>query len=139
MSGILVDANIILDVFENDSTWAQWSESMLNCLACTHALYINAIIYTEVSIGFTRIEELEAAITGCGFQMLEIPKEALFLAGKAFIKYRKRKGNKLSPLPDFFIGAHAAINGLDLLTRDTARIKSYFPTVKLISPDERTS
>ncbi len=137
MSGVLIDSNVILDVFEDDPSWAQWSESMLNRLGFTHTLYINAIIYAEVSMGFKRIEELESAITGCGFQMLQIPKEALFLGGKAFIKYRKQKGNELSPLPNFFIGAHAAVNGLDLLTIDTSRIKSYFPTVKLISPNDR--
>jgi len=100
----------------------------------THTMYINPIIYAEVSIRFKRIEELEDAFSGCGFRFLQIPKEALLLAGKAYLEYRKRKGTKLSPLPDFFIGAHAAVDKLELLTRDTPRYKQYFPTVKLISP-----
>lgn len=136
MNGVLVDSNVILDVFEEDPDWIEWSESMLDRYSGTHALYINPIIYSEVSVGFGRIEELEEAMAGCGFQMIQIPKEALFLAGKAFIEYRKRKGsNKVSTLPDFFIGAHAAVDKLELMTRDISRIRSYFPTVKLISPD----
>ena len=134
MAGILIDSNVILDIFENDPDWVEWSESMLNQYSYTHDLCINPIIYAEISIGFKRIEELENAITRCGFKILQIPKEALFLAGKAFIKYRRLDGKKLHPLPDFFIGAHAAINELDLLTRDNSRYKTYFPTVKIISP-----
>ena len=137
MTGILVDSNVILDLFEEDPNWVDWSESMLQQYSHTHAMYINPIIYSEVSIGFKRIEELEGAITECGFQMLQIPKEALFLAGKIFVKYKKRKGTKLLPLPDFFIGAHAAVDNLELMTRDTQRFKFNFPTLKLISP--RTS
>jgi hypothetical protein len=98
-------------------------------------LYINPIIYSEVSIGFERIEELESAINRGGFQILEIPKEALFLAGKAFLKHKKGKGMKRSPLPDFYIGAQAAVLNLDLITRDASRYRAYFPTVKLISPE----
>ena len=134
MIGILVDSNVILDIFEDDPNWAEWSESKLCDYSTKHTLYINPIIYSEISIGFKKIEELEEAITGCGFEMLNIPREALFLAGKAFIKYRKNKGIKVSPLPDFFIGAHATVAGLELLTRDSSRFKTYFPTVKLISP-----
>lgn len=93
------------------------------------------MIYSEVSIGFERIEELESAINRGGFQILEIPKEALFLAGKAFLKYKKGKGMKRSPLPDFYIGAQAAVLNLDLITRDVSRYRTYFPTVKLISPE----
>lgn len=135
MTGILVDANVILDVFEDDPTWADWSESMLHRHSAAGPLYINPIIYAEVSIGFERIEDLETALAGCGFQMRQIPREALFLAGKAFLTYRKRRGARTSPLPDFFIGAHAAVEGLELLTRDVSRYRSYFPTVKIISPD----
>ncbi len=135
MNGVLVDSNVILDVFEEDSKWIEWSESMLNRYSAIHTMYINPIIYSEVSIGFERIEELEEAIAGCGFQVIQIPKEALFLAGKAFVEYKKRKGIKVSTLPDFFIGAHAAVDKLGLMTRDISRIRSYFPTVKLISPD----
>jgi predicted nucleic acid-binding protein len=135
MKGILIDSNVILDLFENDQNWAEWSESSLEQYSMTHTLYINPIIYAEVSIGFERIEELESAITGCGFQMIQIPKEALFLAGKAFIKYKKQKGSKLYPLPDFFIGAHAAVVGFEIMTKDISRFRSYFPTVKLVTPE----
>lgn len=135
MKGIFVDSNVILDIFLDDLNWAEWSELTLNRYSITHPLYINPIIYSEVSIGFERIEELENAISGCGFQMLQMPKEALFLAGKAFVRYRKRKGEKLSPLPDFFIGAHAAVLGLELITRDISRYISYFPSVNLITPE----
>lgn len=135
MKGIFVDSNVILDIFLDDLNWAEWSELTLNRYNITHTLYINPIIYSEVSIGFERIEELENAISGCGFQMLQVPKEALFLAGKAFVRYRKRKGEKLSPLPDFFIGAHAAVLGLELITRDVSRYISYFPSVNLIKPE----
>jgi predicted nucleic acid-binding protein len=135
VKGILVDANVILDIFTNDKLWANWSESILNQYSATHILYINDIIYTEISVGFKNIEEVEEAITQCGFQILPIPKEALFLAGKAFLNYRKNKGTKRSPLPDFYIGAHAAVNGLSIITRDTQRFQTYFPTVTLISPE----
>lgn len=134
MKGIIVDSNIILDLFLDDPNWADWSESILIKYGRENKLYINMIIYTEISVGFERIEELESALIKGGFQILEIPKEALFLAGKVYFKYRKLKGTKNSPLPDFYIGAQAAILGLDLITRDTSRYKTYFPSVKLISP-----
>ena len=135
MKGVLVDSNIILDVFLDDKKWADWSESKLEEYGAVHtSLYINSIIYSEISIGFKLIEDLEAAVSQAGFQLLEIPKEALFLAGKAFLKYKRRKGVKRTPLPDFFIGAQAAVLNLDLLTRDVSRYQSYFPTVKLIAP-----
>jgi len=134
MKGVLVDSNIVLDVFLNDLKWADWSESKLDEYDQLGILYINSIVYSEISIGFDRIEDLESAIVRSGFQMLEIPKEALFLAGKVYLKYKKRKGTKRTPLPDFFIGAQAAVQNLDLITRDVSRYQSYFPTVKLISP-----
>ena len=134
MRGILVDSNIILDVFLDDPKWAEWSESKLAKLSLITKLFINSVVYSEVSIGFQRIEELEFALNQSGFQMLEIPREALFLAGKAYLTYRKKKGRKRSPLPDFYIGAQAAILKLDLLTRDPSRYHTYFPTVRLISP-----
>ncbi len=134
MNGVLVDSNIILDIFLDDPNWGEWSEATLSEYSIHTPLYINPIIYTEISIGFTKIEELDAALLKGGFQSLEIPKEALFLAGKAFLKYRRRKGVKNSPLPDFFIGAHAAVLDLELITRDTSRYQTYFPTVKIISP-----
>ena len=135
MKGILVDSNIILDVFLNDPNWVDWSESKLEEFSSITKLFINPVIYSEVSVGFKRIEELESALTRSGFQMLEIPKEALFLAGKAFLKYRKNRGTKRSPLPDFYIGAQAAIFDMDLITRDVTRYRTYFPTVRLISPE----
>ena len=134
MKDILVDSNIILDVFLDDPNWADWSESILEEFAHDATLYVNSIIYAEISIGFELIEDLESAITKAGFQMLEIPKEALFLAGKTFLKYKKGKGVKTSPLPDFYIGAQAAVLDLDLITRDVSRYRTYFPTVQLISP-----
>jgi predicted nucleic acid-binding protein len=135
MRGILVDSNIILDVFLDDPNWAEWSESKLEKFSLITKLFINPVIYSEVSIGFKRIEELESALTRSGFKMLEIPKEALFLAGKALLKYRKNRGTKRSPLPDFYIGAQAAIFDMDLITRDVTRYRTYFPTVRLISPE----
>ncbi len=134
MKGILVDSNVILDVFLNDLTWADWSELKLEEYSYHTSLYINSIIYSEISIGFELIEDLEFAISKAGFRVLEIPKEALFLAGKAYIKYKKRNGVKNAPLPDFFIGAQAAVLNLELLTRDVSRYQSYFPSVKLIAP-----
>ena len=134
MKGVLVDSNVILDVFLNDLKWANWSESKLEEYSDHTSLYINSIIYSEISIGFKLIEDLESAISKAGFQLLEIPKEALFLAGKAYLNYKRRKGVKKTPLPDFFIGAQAAVLNLDLLTRDVSRYQSYFPTVKLIAP-----
>ncbi len=136
MIGLLVDSNVLLDVFEDDPVWAQWSEEMLEYYSTTHVLCINPVIYAEISVGFAHIEELEAAIANCGVRMLEVPKEALFLAAKVFVDYRRRKGIRVSPLPDFFIGAHAAVENLALLTRDLSRYKSYFPTVELISPKD---
>jgi len=134
MKGVLVDSNVILDVFLNDLKWADWSESKLEEYSDHTSLYINSIIYSEISIAFELIEDLESAITKAGFELLEIPKEALFLAGKAYIKYKRRKGVKRVPLPDFFIGAQAAVLDLALLTRDVSRYQAYFPTVELIAP-----
>lgn len=135
MKGVLVDSNVILDVFLNDPDWADWSEGALEELSAASRLFINPIIYAEISIGFERIEELESALRPTGFILLDIPKESLFLAGKAFLRYKKRLGKRRFPLPDFFIGAHAAVMDLALLTRDARRYRSYFPAVRLISPD----
>jgi len=134
MKGLLVDSNVILDIFLNDPNWADWSESALAEYGADSDLYINSIVYTEVSIGFKKIEELESALNKSGFQMLEIPKEALFLAGKAFLKYRRGRGKKRSSLPDFYIGAQAAVLDMELITRDVTRYHTYFPSVRLISP-----
>jgi predicted nucleic acid-binding protein len=134
MKGVLVDSNILLDVFLDDPKWAGWSESKLDEYDEFGALYINPIVYSEISVGFDRIEALESAIARAGLQMLEIPREALFLAGKVYLAYKKRKGVKTTLLPDFYIGAQAAVLNLDLITRDVSRYQSYFPTVRLIAP-----
>lgn len=135
MKGVLVDSNVILDIFLDDPKWADWSESVLENYSEHATLYINTIIYTEVSVGFQRIEELESALHKGGFQMLEIPRESLFLAGKAYLKYKSRKGTQKSPLPDFYIGAQAAVLDLDLITRNDGRYRTYFPTVRITCPE----
>lgn len=135
MNGLIVDSDVILDIFLDDPKWADWSVTALANASHDSTLYINQIVYSEVSIGFEKIEELEFALHKGGFQMLEIPKEALFLAGKAFLNYKRGKGTKKSPLPDFYIGAQAAVMGMDLITRDKGRYKSYFPTVRIICPE----
>ena len=135
MNGVLIDSCVLLDLFTNDPHWADWSESTLERYSQTNTLYINSIVYTEISIGFEKIEEVEEAISTLGIKVLEIPREALFLTGKAFIQYRRNKGTKNSPLPDFFIGAHSAVTQLDLITRDLSKYKTYFPQVNLIHPE----
>ena len=134
MNGVFIDSCILLDLFTDDPNWGSWSENILDQYSQTNTLYINSIVYTEVSIGFNKIEELEKAIEVLGIKVLEIPREALFLTGKAFLKYRKNKGTKNSPLPDFFIGAHATVSSFDLITRDIRKFRTYFPQVKLIHP-----
>ena len=134
MNGILVDSCVLLDLFTDDPEWAGWSEKILGQYSQTNTLYINSIIYTEVSIGFNLIEEVEAAIDQTGIKVLEIPREALFLAGKVFLNYRKSKGTKHSTLPDFYIGAHAIVSTFDLITRDISKFKTYFPNLNLIYP-----
>lgn len=134
MSGVLVDSNVLLDVMTEDATWYDWSSSALARCANASTLYVNPIIYAEVSVRFERIEELEEALPLEAFRRLPLPLEAAFLAGKAFARYRQQGGGRSSTLPDFFIGAHAAVAGLRLLTRDDTRYRTHFPTVKLISP-----
>ena len=134
MHGILVDSNVLLDVFLDDPKWADWSEKKLDEFSRDHPLFINSVIYTEISIGFEYMEILEETLRDCGLKMLPIPREALFLAGKAFLNYRNQTGKKTSPLPDFYIGAQAAVLELPILTRDTFRYRSYFPSVELVSP-----
>lgn len=131
---ILVDTNVILDLVENDPVWADWSQQQLEAASLQATLCINPVIYAELSIAFDAIEELESMLTQGEIHLEPIPREALFLAGKAFVSYRKRKGGKTGVLPDFFIGAHAAVAGLPLLTRDTSRYATYFPTLELITP-----
>lgn len=136
MNGVFIDSCVLLDLFTNDPNWADWSEKVLTEYSQTNSLYINSIVYTELSMGFNKIEELETSINQIGIKVLEIPREALFLAGKIFLKYRKNKGTKTSTLPDFFIGAHATVSVFDLITRDKARFKTYFPNLKLITPEK---
>jgi predicted nucleic acid-binding protein len=137
MPSTLVDSNVLLDVLTEDPRWAAWSSSALEQCANEGNLCINAMIYAEVSIGFARIEELEEALPPTWFERLDIPLEAAFLAGKAFVSYRRRGGVRTSTLPDFFIGAHAAVAGLRLLTRDARRYETYFPKLDIISPEPR--
>ncbi|MFO1152876.1 MAG: type II toxin-antitoxin system VapC family toxin [Rhodospirillales bacterium] len=133
MTPVLVDSNVILDIATNDPIWADWSGEALARAADEAVLVINPLIYAEVSIGYDRIETLETALAET-FRRDPLPWEAAFLAGKCFADYRRRGGDRRSPLPDFYIGAHAAVSGFRLLTRDTARYRSYFPTVPLIHP-----
>ena len=131
---VLVDSNVLLDIFSEDKSWWHWSSETLFACAESMILCINPIIYAEVSIGFSRIEELEEALPNNYFHYVQIPHEAAFLAGKCFLRYRKAGGMKRSPLPDFFIGAHAAVEQMTLLTRDAARYRTYFPSLKIIAP-----
>jgi predicted nucleic acid-binding protein len=132
--GVLVDSNILLDIATNDPKWAAWSGRALAECAEHAALVINPIIYAEVSIGFKTIESLNAALPSRIYQRAQLPWEAGFLAGKCFLDYRKRGGVRTTPLPDFYIGAHAAIDRLALLTRDDARYRTYFPKVEVLAP-----
>ena len=131
---ILVDTNVLLDVIENDAHWAAWSQEKLDAASVIDTLTINPIIYSELSMAFARIEELEAIIEEASLLIEPIPREALFLAGKAFLSYRRSRGTKHNVLPDFFIGAHAAVMQWPILTRDVGRLRTYFPTVTLITP-----
>jgi len=134
MSNVLVDSNVLLDVFTEDERWFTWSSETLSLYADNNILVINPIIYAEVSIGFDRIEDLEEAMPPQYFLREALPWDAAFLAGKCFRNYRRRGGEKRSPLPDFYIGSHAAIRNMILMTRDAARYRTYFPKLKLIAP-----
>jgi predicted nucleic acid-binding protein len=131
---VLVDSNVLLDIATTDPAWAAWSSSTLERLANETTLLINPLIYAEVSIRFTHIEELEQAIPATLFRREPLPYEAAFLAGKAFLRYRRAGGARGTPMPDFYIGAHAAVAGYRLLTRNASRYRSYFPSVRLIAP-----
>ena len=135
MGRVLVDSNVLLDVMTEDERWLEWSSGILERRAEADTLCINAVIYAEVSIRFERIEELEAALPGGLMERLPIPYEAAFLAGKCFVNYRRRGGRRLSTLPDFFIGAHASVEGMPLITRDPRRYRTYFPRLRLIAPE----
>lgn len=130
----LVDTNVLLDVLTRDPVWLEWSATALMAAAESGPLWINPIIYAEVSVRFSRIEDLEDALPAHDYRRAQLPWEAAFLAGKAFVQYRRNGGTKVSTLPDFYIGAHAAIADVTLLTRDIGRYDIYFPTVRLVAP-----
>ena len=134
MKRVLVDSNVLLDVLTVDPQWYAWSAAQLDAIAAEGEPCINPIIYAEVSVGFERIEELDAALPPGAFTRLPLPWEAGFLAGKSFLRYRRAQGARTAPLPDFYIGAHAAIDGLALLTRDARRYRTYYPRLELICP-----
>ncbi len=131
---VLVDTNVLLDVFTADPRWADWSQAQLDAASVAGVLVINPVIFAEISIGFSRLEELETVLSRTGIALEEIPRAALFLAGRAFKLYKSRAGKRTGVLPDFFIGAHAAVLGVPLLTRDSRRYADYFPTLELIAP-----
>jgi hypothetical protein len=134
MRPVLVDSNVLLDVVTEDPEWGSWSGRMLAQCAEEAELVIDPIIYAAVSIGFERIEDLEEALPLDYFRREPLPWEGAFLAGKCFLVYRRRGGARAAPLPDFYIGAHAAIRGYHLLTRDARRYRTYFPRLSLLAP-----
>jgi predicted nucleic acid-binding protein len=131
---ILVDTNVLIDVAVDDPLWAEWSGAQLAAARDSERLALNAVVYAELSVHFATVEALEAVLAPFRFERLHLPWEAAFLAAKAFKRYRQGGGAKVAPLPDFFIGAHAAVAGLPLLTRDPRRYRRYFPKVRLICP-----
>ena len=131
---MLVDTNILIDILENDPIWADWSLNQLRNQSQVHRMIINPIIFSELSMVFETLEDLEEALATMKLNVIEIPKSALFLAGRAFRQYRKRGGTKRNVLSDFFIGAQAAVSGIPIITRDPRRYATYFPSVTLISP-----
>lgn len=134
MEATLVDSNVILDVVTGDEEWCDWSAAALARQADAGPLVVNPIVYAEVSARFERIEDVEAALPPEYFQRQPLPWEAAFAAGRSFVAYRRRGGHRRSPLPDFYIGAHAAIAGLTLLTRDPRRYRTYFPSLRVVAP-----
>lgn len=130
----LVDSSVLLDILTDDPSWLSWSADALARAADEGRLVINPIVYAEISTGFDRIEDLDDAVPAADFEREQLPYQAGFVAGKAFLAYRKRGGERRSPLPDFYIGAHAAVSGYRLLTRDAARYRTYFSSVELIAP-----
>jgi predicted nucleic acid-binding protein len=131
---LLVDTNVLVDVLQNDAQWADWSIKQLRAQAKLHALAINPVIYAEMSLSFSTLEALDDVVLTMALELREIPRPALFLAARAYAQYRRRGGNNGQVLPDFFIGAHAAVEGWPLLTRDASRFKTYFPTLDVIAP-----
>lgn len=134
MPATLVDSNVLLDVLTGDPEWAEWSAAALARQADAGALVVNPLVYAEVAARFDRIEDLEEALPAAYFERRPLPWEAAFLAGRTFVRYRRRGGQRRSPLPDFYIGAHALTDRLTLLTRDARRYRSYFPALRLIAP-----
>ncbi|MCL4235421.1 MAG: type II toxin-antitoxin system VapC family toxin [Deltaproteobacteria bacterium] len=134
MRPVLVDSNVVLDIATCDPRWFDWSSAMLSRLGENSSLVINAVVFAEVSAGYDSVEQLDDVLPPLVFRREPIPFEAAFLAGKAFAMYRRRGGKRTSTLPDFFIGAHAAIAGYRLLTRDAKRYRTYFPRLELIAP-----
>jgi len=132
--GTLLDTNVLLDLLTEDEDWLDWSAAMVAEAGERGPLYINPIIYAEVSVRFDRIEELDEALPPTHYRRAQLPWEAGFLAGQAFLMYRKRGGTKRSPIADFYIGAHATVAGFTLLTRDAPRYRAYFPRLRIISP-----
>jgi hypothetical protein len=135
MTAVLVDSNVILDIFSLDKAWFAWSDASVERAMETGRLVVNPVIYAEISIKFSRLEALEAALPRDVWDREPIPFDAAFLAGKAYIEYKRRGGSARSPLPDFLIGAHAAVAGYTLLTRDASCYRTYFPRLALIAPD----
>lgn len=133
---LLVDTNVLIDVLENDPQWSDWSIDQLRAQAKVRQLIINPVVYAELSTAFSTVEALDHAIEGLGLTVIEIPRPALFLAGKAFVRYRRQGGAKSNVLADFFIGAHAAVSGFPILTRDARRYEAYFSGVNLIVPEQ---
>lgn len=131
---ILVDTNVIIDVFANDRDWADWSRTQLKLAHSATGVAINDVIYAELAAGFEGMAQLDAALTTLGLSHISISRRALFLAGKAFRAYRRKGGVKTAILPDFIIGAHAADENLTLMTRDARRYRQYFPDLELITP-----
>jgi predicted nucleic acid-binding protein len=134
MSSTLVDSNVLIDVFDEDSEWRDWSDAMLTRCARRGPLVINPIVFAEVAAGFDSIDDVEAALPPSYLRREPLPWEAAFLAGHAFVQYRRRGGGGTAPLPDFYIGAHAAVAGHTLLTRDARRYRFYFPRLRVIAP-----
>jgi predicted nucleic acid-binding protein len=135
VTATLVDSNVLIDVLTGRSAWTAWSEAALSESMERGAAMVNQVIYAEVSVGFLGPEECEWSMQARGIELTPLPWSASFLAGRALVEYRRRGGARRSPLPDFFIGAHAAVSRLRILTRDPSRYRSYFPTVELIAPE----
>jgi predicted nucleic acid-binding protein len=132
---LLVDTNVLVDVLEDDPKWADWSVRQLRAQSQVHELVINPVIYAELSLAFDSVQALDEVVENMGLTFQELPRAALFLAGRAFVKYRRDGGNESNVLADFFIGAHAAVLSCGILTRDGRRYKNYFPRVRLVTPD----